>query len=308
MGGNNFFRSMLEGFFPPVSKQDENNATSCNEQNGVRQAKDLSKQKPTPDRKTKNNKNTYSVPAKKAVRRAKSTKSIYTHPQLGDVMISHTNQVRRISVSVKRDRTIRLNIPATYPIQTGINFLTSKEQWIVQALKRAEANSPNRTIIPPYRTHFHNLEFRTVAENVVSSHTTADKIVVSFPENLSPASEQVQECIRGAILRTLRAEAKEVLPQMVADTAQRHGFRFGKVSVRATRSRWGSCSGANDISLSIFLMRLPAHLIEYIIIHELCHTVHKDHSARFHALVESHLGGMEKQLQSELRGHHPDII
>ena len=94
----------------------------------------------------------------------------------------------------------------------------------------------------------------------------------------------------------------------VEELAARYGFRYGKVTVRATRSRWGSCSSRNDISLSIFLVRLPLPLIEYVIVHELCHTCHKDHSARFHALADTLLGGREKELAREIRRYVPDVV
>ena len=104
-------------------------------------------------------------------------------------------------------------------------------------------------------------------------------------------------------IERLRAEAKAVLPPRVAELAARFGLHYGKVTVRAARTKWGSCTGRNDISLSLYLMTLPEHLRDYVIIHELCHTVHHDHSPRFHALVDSLTGGREKQLARELRSY-----
>lgn len=102
-------------------------------------------------------------------------------------------------------------------------------------------------------------------------------------------------------IEQMRREAKKVLPERVALLAERFGFKYGRVAIRASRSKWGSCSGENNISLSLFLMTLPEHLRDYVIIHELCHTVHHNHSASFHALVDRSLGGAEKSLQRELR-------
>ena len=72
---------------------------------------------------------------------------------------------------------------------------------------------------------------------------------------------------------------------------------------RATRSKWGSCNGRNDLSLSLYLMTLPEHLRDFVILHELCHTVHHDHSPRFHALLDRLVGGKEKLLNKELRSY-----
>ena len=105
-------------------------------------------------------------------------------------------------------------------------------------------------------------------------------------------------------IERLRAEAKALLPQRVAELAARFGLDYGKVTVRAARTKWGSCTGRNDISLSLYLMTLPEHLRDYVLIHELCHTVHHDHSPRFHALVDRLTDGREKLLARELRSYH----
>lgn len=102
-------------------------------------------------------------------------------------------------------------------------------------------------------------------------------------------------------IEELRVRAKGYLPGRVEEIAERFGFRYGRVTIRATRSRWGSCSGENNISLSLYLMNLPPHLIDYVIVHELCHTRHHNHSAQFHALVDRCLSGREKQLRQEIR-------
>lgn len=104
-----------------------------------------------------------------------------------------------------------------------------------------------------------------------------------------------------AEIEELRKRAKEILPQKVEYFARMFGFRYGMVAIRATRSKWGSCSSENNISLSLFLMTVPEHLADYVVIHELCHTVHHNHSPKFHALLDSCLGGREKELRRELR-------
>ena len=102
-------------------------------------------------------------------------------------------------------------------------------------------------------------------------------------------------------IEALRRAAKADLPERIARIAAQTGLRYGKMTVRASRTKWGSCTGRNDISLSLFLMKLPERLRDYVIVHELCHTVHHDHSPQFHALVDRRLGGRERELMRELR-------
>lgn len=72
--------------------------------------------------------------------------------------------------------------------------------------------------------------------------------------------------------------------------------RVGKVSLKSVISRWGSCTAANDIMLSNRLLLAPVHILDHVIVHELAHTIHKDHSIRFWRLVAQH--------DPEMKQHH----
>ena len=104
-------------------------------------------------------------------------------------------------------------------------------------------------------------------------------------------------------IEALRSAAKAELPTRVEELARLHGFRYGRVTIRASRTKWGCCTGDNTLSLSLFLMTLPPHLRDFVLLHELCHTVHHDHSPHFHALLDRLTGGNEKLLSRELRSH-----
>ncbi len=101
----------------------------------------------------------------------------------------------------------------------------------------------------------------------------------------------------------LRKAAKADLPLRLDRIAEATGLRYTNVSIRAARTKWGSCSATNGISLSLFLMTLPEHLRDFVILHELCHTVHHNHSPRFHALLDRLCGGRERTLHRELRNY-----
>lgn len=118
--------------------------------------------------------------------------------------------------------------------------------------------------------------------------------LAALPPQLSSEEERTR-------IEELRRAAKSDLPDRIARLSAATGLRYAKLSIRASRTRWGSCSGANHISLSLFLMTLPEHLRDYVILHELCHTVHHNHSPHFHALVDRLVGGRERDLDRELR-------
>lgn len=105
-------------------------------------------------------------------------------------------------------------------------------------------------------------------------------------------------------IEALRQQAKAELPPRVEELAHRFGFRYGRITIRAARTKWGCCTAKGNLSLSLFLMTLPEHLRDFVILHELCHTVHLNHSPRFHALLNQCVGGREKELQRELKNYH----
>lgn len=219
-----------------------------------------------------------------------------------------TRRVRRISVSVRPPSKVRLTIPYSCSLQEGLDFLREKEQWIADTLKKVALKNPVGIIEPGYRTTRRSLVFEPAGDERITAILSRDRIAVTVPKGMDYRSAEVQDVARKALIHALKGEGKEVLPGLVEELARRHGFRYGKVTVRATTSRWGSCSPDNNISLSVFLMCIPVHLRDYVILHELCHTRHKDHSPRFHALLDSLLGGREKQLSAELRKYQTDVV
>ena len=87
-------------------------------------------------------------------------------------------------------------------------------------------------------------------------------------------------------VESLRREAREYLPVKLAALAAEYGFVYNRVSIKNNRSNWGSCSTKGNINLNLRLMRVPEHLRDYVILHELCHLRHHDHGPAFHALLE----------------------
>lgn len=102
--------------------------------------------------------------------------------------------------------------------------------------------------------------------------------------DLSGAVEEQVACV-AAIEKWLKWRAKVRMVPELARLASEHGFAVSGVTVRKQKSRWGSCSSRGNINLNLKLLFLPPHLVRYIMIHELCHTLHMNHSSRYWAAV-----------------------
>jgi predicted metal-dependent hydrolase len=97
------------------------------------------------------------------------------------------------------------------------------------------------------------------------------------------------------------SQACEMLIARLQELARVHHFNYGKVSIRNQKTKWGSCSSRNNISLNINLVRLPDQLRDYVILHELVHTRIKNHGKEFWAKLDKVLGGGAKELAKRLR-------
>lgn len=103
----------------------------------------------------------------------------------------------------------------------------------------------------------------------------------------------------GLIEKTDAGEAREYLVQKLRTLAERYGFKVGNVAVRKQKTRWGSCSADNNISLNINLIHLPQQLMTYVILHELVHTRIKNHGRQFWRELDD-LVGDARRLRSRL--------
>lgn len=233
------------------------------------------------------------------------------HPLIGTVTVGKSRRARRISISVRPPGVVRLSLPYGVSVEEGMRFLESKTQWIARAKEKIGQKAPApEPIGMPYSTRNHDLwlvpaSTTRIAARLSPAQEGRGRIAVTYPADRHYTDPEVQQVILKGIDLALRAEACEILPTRVENLAAAHGFRYRSVTPRNTRTRWGSCSARNDISLSIKLMKLPDHLVDYIILHELCHTVHKNHGPRFHELLDRVTGHRHAALRRELHTHSP---
>ena len=90
-------------------------------------------------------------------------------------------------------------------------------------------------------------------------------------------------------LKELAEQARVDLPQRVAHYAELIGVRYGRITIRAQRTRWGSCSSLGNLNFNCLTILCPERVRDYIVVHELCHLKHMDHSSAFWALVASYI-------------------
>ncbi len=230
----------------------------------------------------------------------------YDHPDLGRITVRRSERARNLSISVRPGGEVRVTVPGRLSMKKALLFVEQRKEWIRKALEKIRDRSAvPQLLLPPYQTRHHTLELLPAAVELPGWELTKDKLLVEYPKECSPEDPTIQQVIREGLVEVLRKEARKILPERTRLLAAEHGFVYSKVSVRDAASRWGSCSATNSISLNIKLMLLPDHLVDYVILHELCHTVEKNHGPRFHELLRRVTRDRHEDFRKQMKKYTP---
>jgi len=226
---------------------------------------------------------------------------------LGTITFIKRRNNRRINVKIEPHSSIKVSLPQHIPYHTAKKFVM-ENRLIIQ--NKMESINGRLTLFEPttdFKTMWHDLRIKP--DNCSSPSFSIDNhfITVTYPHDHSVLQPEIQKTIREAIEKTLRMEAKIYLPRRLHEFALKYKFNYNKIFLKNLKTLWGSCSNQNNINLNIHLMRLPRHLIDYIILHELTHTIIKNHSASFHNLLNSILDNNIEDIKNELHKYSPQI-
>lgn len=225
-------------------------------------------------------------------------------PEIGAVTLYKRRGNRSLRLSVAADGEIRVSLPSWVPYKAGEQFARSKLEWIASHRRSQHAGLAHGQPIGKA----HHLHFAPSAvATKVTTRLQQNRIEITHPHGYASSHPLVQKAARTASIRALRKEAELLLPQRLRDLAQQTGFTYRGVGIKQLKSRWGSCSAETDITLNLFLMQLPWHLIDYVLLHELTHTKVMRHGAPFWKELERHVP-RAKQLRKEISGQHPVLL
>lgn len=189
----------------------------------------------------------------------------------------------RVRLAVRPGPRVELTLPEGVRREVAEVFLREQIHWLEKALARAR---PTQTSLLEHLSRFPSLTFddRWLTVELTSGGRCGYR--------LNPAAESVtlvhtaDEPEQG-LVRAMRLAARDGLALAARRLAGRVGVRIGTVSVRDQSSRWGSCSADGALSLNWRLVLLPPAMHDHVILHELAHRVHMDHSDRFWRQLES---------------------
>jgi len=226
----------------------------------------------------------------------------YQIPEIGELIILKHPKAKRITLKVRPQHPPKVVIPYLMNFNMGLRFAQEKTQWIQEHQQLLNNNYQQKIYNDStvFKTRYTEICF-ILKGNKLKAERNNNSITLYIPEGKSFDSPIIQNLIKKFITEVLRGEAKKHLPAQTEKFALMFGFKINSVMIKNHTSRWGSCSATNNINLNLHVMRLPEHLSDFIILHELCHTIHKNHGPKFHELLNTLTGGNEKTLNNELK-------
>lgn len=220
---------------------------------------------------------------------------------------------RTIALEISKNAELIVRVPRTTTMSEIKEVLIRNSEWINTKLTTAKSK-----ITQIKHCEFEEGDFLEILGeiyfiNFIKFQSKLSRPKINFETkqiyiNDGKESEEPREHRKEQLIKLCKKAAKSIFLERMNRIAEETGFRFKSLKVTSSTTRWGSCSPDNKINLTWRLLLAKPHQLDYVIIHELAHTIQKDHSAKFWAIVERHLPNYKKTMKEfKEYGHHYTI-
>lgn len=199
--------------------------------------------------------------------------------------IRRSNRAKRIVLKILADASVEVVVPPYTDSNLIHKFVTDKADWILKKITDARPR-------PPIRNYNDGDLLPLLGEEVILSvliggenpdaWITGEKITVNIPEGLTPGS--ARELVKRGYKKILTQTLEKISYEMVIRWSSKLNVKQPRIKFGEQKTHWGLCT-PRGISLNIRLAMAPVDLIEYVVVHELCHIRHPNHSGNFWKLV-----------------------
>lgn len=205
-----------------------------------------------------------------------------------DFQLRRHRRARRVTLRVKPDASLVVTAPPRVPERVIRDFVAERADWIDRARGRLQAAREAR---PDHLDETHPERIDLPAIDRALSIRYIDGIRPRWRargvDRIELQSADAPDDARALLVDVLKSVARESLEPRVLEFAERHALCPGRITWRNQNSRWGSCSTNGNLSLNVRLLLLDPPVCDYVLLHELAHLEHPNHSKAFWAKVES---------------------
>ena len=235
----------------------------------------------------------------------KKEDNILRYEGLGDIIIKPNARAKRFVFRVKDNR-----LQMTTPKYSSKKEMYQAVSSMYDKLKKLLSNNTNPLIDLNFSidTEFFKLKIEEGNRERFLARSELGELSIIAPKSVDFNDVQLQEWLKRVIIEALRRNAKIILAPRLYMLSQKHNIPYNQLKINTNEGRWGSCSGRKNINLSVYLVLLPKHLIDYVLLHELCHTYEMNHGPNFWALLNNLTEGRAEELNEELKNYHTSIF
>lgn len=212
------------------------------------------------------------------------------------VHLRRSERAKKIRIVVTSDK-IEVVAPVKASVHSIKACIMTQQEWIKNAVQRVQTRSqPVKSLAPTQYVHGAHIPYQGKAIPLIIQPSARRRILV----HLSPSpqfivqtpvnvNENNSDLIRLALEKYMKQQARQQALQLIKKHGEKHNLIPRELRIKTLKSRWGSCGPHNDINLNWLLMLAPPVIFEYVVIHELCHVKHKNHSKDFWQLVADYM-------------------
>jgi predicted metal-dependent hydrolase len=193
--------------------------------------------------------------------------------------LRHSRRARGVSIRIHEDASVELVVPRGVSEARARAFLASRSAWVDEQVRRRQAVARPPEPFPPAELSLEAIGERWRVHMAGGSSRARLRVVVPGLLELSGEAEGAQWS--RLLRRFLLARAQEQFAPRLALLAEQYGFHYATLRVRVLRSRWGSCSSRGRITANLALLFQRPEVLRYLLLHELAHTRHMNHSRAF---------------------------
>ena len=222
----------------------------------------------------------------------------FSDKELGKIIIRENDRARRIVLRT-RPEAIYITVPRGVQIKEVQVTIEKFRAKLIRSKKKVE----RKRIDLDYKidTEFFKVSLVIGKQSKFLAHSELGETKIVCPPNANFEDEELQIWLRKVIEEVLRKNAKIILPSRIDNLSKQHQLPYQSLKISSSQGRWGSCSSRKNINLSYYLLLLPSHLVDYVILHELAHTKEMNHSDKFWSVLNSLTQGKALELRGVLR-------
>ncbi len=193
-----------------------------------------------------------------------------------EVNIRKSLKAKSLRIKVSASKGVELIIPRNYSVKSAFVFLQEKQMWVMNKLAQIKVAQP---------TNDDEFLIYGVARKILFSSENIPQLFI-IQDDVLLVSKQLHRSdlplMLGAFLKNM---LKKDIEEYANKLCPKLGVSYRRITLKDTKNQWGSCSYAGNLSFSWRLICAPKHVIEYLVVHEVCHLVERNHSDRFWKLV-----------------------